>query len=121
MSQITSRNIGGSGILNLHWIRTDAAFTNILNMFGYIPYAGVLQTFKLPLLANVGDGFAIAASSPWKIQQDVNQSIIYGNTITTIGPAGSLSSTDVHDAVIVVCVEPNITWQVIPVGNLTPV
>ena len=117
MSQVmNSGNGGGGGGLGFTWIVTFAPAINIVNGYGYIPMSGLpLQTFRLPVASAVGDSFAIAGESNWRIIQGVGQIVEIGNMASTPGLGGSWSSTNLTDMVIFVCIDPNTVWKAVSV------
>jgi hypothetical protein len=83
-----------------------------------------LVTYTLPVTAALGTTIEIDGKSAggWTLAQNAGQVIHIGNQTTTVGVAGSLSSTNQWDSVKLRCVTANTTWSVIGgVGNLTVV
>lgn len=79
-------------------------------------------TLTLPVVASVGDTMFIysISSGGWKIEQNASQNIRLGNSITTTGIVGSLSSTDTGDGIGIVCSQDNASFVVTEMmGNLT--
>jgi hypothetical protein len=65
----------------------------------------------IEVLATTPSGFSILQNS--------GQSIEYGIALTTVGVAGSLSSTRQGDSLRLICINPDTAWQVTSsVGNL---
>ncbi len=101
---------------------TSATNVNpILEDNAYITGGALLTTFLLPAAANVGEIFIISGySSLFQIQQNAGQKIYLGSQTTSVGVAGSLSSTMIKDHVEIVCVIANLEFKVIDsIGNLT--
>ena len=117
--------IGLAGPMGFSWNTVTSAtnVNNILVFNGYISSGAPLVTFLLPAAANVGDMFIITGhTSLFQIQQNAGQSIILGSSTTTIGVAGSISSTMVSDSVIIVCLTANTIFKVLSsMGNPTVV
>lgn len=89
----------------------------------YVSTSSDLVTFALPISGiPAGSKFRIAGfgEGGWKITQNANQSIHFGNQNTTVGVGGYLASTNAKDAVEIVCVVANTTFSVISsIGNIT--
>jgi hypothetical protein len=97
--------------------------TQIVAENAYIT-AGISQCILiLPLTGAVGDTFIVTGlSSLFQIQQNANQSIIFGMLTTTTGVGGSITSTGAGDHVTIVCIQTNLVWKVIDsMANLTVV
>ncbi len=94
-----------------------------VNQQGYLTNGGAKVQVTLPAGSAVGDTFAIAdlGGNGWQVKQGVGQQILYGNSATTAGNTGSISSTFVGDACYLVCCVANTTWMVVPgsQGNFT--
>jgi len=114
-------NAAGGGIT---WAVTTVDATAAVNN-GYIANKAGLLTMTLPTTSAVGDIIAITGinnATGWKIAQNANQQIFFGNASTTVGVGGSLASAATRDTVTMVCVVANLTWNVISsVGNITVV
>lgn len=88
--------------------------------------AGTL-TMTLPATASIGDIISIVGENTatgWLIAQNANQQIFFGITSTTAGVSGSLASTNIRDAVTMVCTVAGAStvWTVInSIGNITVV
>jgi hypothetical protein len=123
MSQVIRLGGNGGGGLGLNWIRTAALNTNVVVGYGYIPDSGLpLQTFVLPVASNIGDAFAIAGESSWRLTQGIGQSVHIGNLSSSVGVGGSWSSTNPTDTVIFVCITANLTWKAVSlIGMPAPV
>jgi hypothetical protein len=80
---------------------------------GYVVTANAV-TLTLPSIAAFGSVIQVLLSTgtSFTIAQPVLQQIIYGKFTTTTGTSGSLTSTFTGDAVELVCVVANTTWQV---------
>lgn len=89
---------------------------------GYFANNASLVTLTLPATSSVGDQLEIAAmgNGGFKIAQAAGQSITFGNTVTTPGTGGSISSTQKGDSIRLVCNVANNSWfQTGPTGNMT--
>ena len=120
-----SITIGLAGPMGYSWsVITSAGNVNAMLAFnGYITGGVALTTLLLPAAAAIGDMFIVTGlSSLFQIQQNAGQSIILGNQTSTVGVGGSISSTQVSDSVVLVCVTANTTFKVLSsMGNLTVV
>ncbi len=91
---------------------------------GYFANNGALVTVTLPAVAAVGSTVRVAGmgAGGWLVAQNAGQSIRIGSSTTTPGIGGSLASTDIGDAVEMVCRVADTGWQVLSlVGNITVV
>jgi hypothetical protein len=73
---------------------------------GYFANNATSVTFTLPATASVGDTFevvAMHASGTFIIAQNAGQTIQVGNTATTTGAGGTITSTDIGDWIQIVC------------------
>lgn len=78
---------------------------------GYVIDAVGLQML-LPATCNVGDTIKILGLNSWTITQNAGQTIRVGNTVSTLGVGGSVSSTQTGDCVTVTCCIANTGWIV---------
>ena len=92
---------------------------------GYIANNAGTSTLTLPTTSAVGDILEVTGinnATGWTIAQNASQQIFFGNTSTTAGVGGSLSSTATRDSLRMVCVVANLTWNVLSsIGNITVV
>ncbi len=89
---------------------------------GYVANNAGLVTLTLPSSAVFGSIFEVTGigAGGWKIAQNAGQIIYFGNKNTTSGVGGYLASVDDRDAVKLLCVVANTTFQVLSsVGNIT--
>lgn len=107
------------------WQDIVSGTSGMLPNNGYITDNGAsLVTYTLPVSAATGTTVEVAGKSSggWTITQGAGQQIIFGNQSTTLGVGGSLSSSNAHDYVKLLCTTANLTWTVIGgVGNITVV
>ena len=90
--------------------------------YGFCANSGSQISFLLPVSAVVGTVMEIdgLGAGGWIINQNANQLLHYGSSVTTTGISGSLASTNRYDSVTFRCVVANTTWVVIASqGNLT--
>ena len=91
---------------------------------GYICNNSALVTVTLPSTCAVGKIISIAGKGAglWKIAQNANQIIYFGDQNTTTGTAGYLAAQNRRDCVELICVTANTEFQVRSViGNITVV
>ena len=88
----------------------------------YILNNVALVTATLPATAAVGDVIRIAGKGAggWKIAQNALQTINFLDTPTTVGVTGYLQNTGVYDAIELVCITADTTFEVISsMGTIT--
>ncbi len=115
---ITSVSVPSGG---LTWSNVAGTSQLLATGNGYFPTNAGTTTFSLPVTANIGDSFSIAAtgSCQFIISQNAGQFIQLGDTSSTTGVTGSLTSTDVNDGVSLVCQIANTKFYITnSVGNL---
>jgi hypothetical protein len=105
------------------WNDVTGTSANMMTNNAYQSNNAGLVTLALPAVSSFGDELWIKGlgAGGWTIIQGAGQQMIIGNQSTTAGVAGSLSSTNRHDAIQFVCVTPNLIWQDVngPQGCLT--
>jgi hypothetical protein len=117
----TWRGVAGGTGGGITWtVVTDNTSMAVDN--GYITNKGTLAVMTLPATAAVGKVVRVSGmnSAGWKIAQNANGQIHFGNQDSTAGVGGYISSTATRDAVELVCVVANNEWNVISsIGNIT--
>lgn len=111
-----------AAIPNATWSEVTGTAQNITPNAAYIANNVALVTFTLPAAAAVGTTFRIAGKGAggWAIAQGAGQSINDGSVSSTIGAGGSIASTQRYNAIELVCITANTTWNVISSqGNFT--
>ncbi len=92
---------------------------------GYFCNKGSTLTLALPAVSAVGDVIEVSnVNTALGVQftQAANQQIFIGNTNTTLGATGTLTSSATGDALKIVCRTANLVWYVTSmVGNWTVV
>ncbi len=92
---------------------------------GYICNKAGTLALALPASAAVGsiiEVTGINTATGWQITQASGQQIFFGASSTTSGATGTLTSSAIRDAIRIVCITANTTWQVLSsVGNITVV
>jgi hypothetical protein len=111
---------GASFVWSVITANQNAAVNN-----GYIANKASNLVLTLPTTAAVGTLIEITGMNTalgWTIAQNVGQQIFFGTSTTTSGTGGSLSSSNIYDAVRLVCNVANTSWIVISsIGNITVV
>lgn len=117
--------ISATGLAGFSWTVVTGLTQGMLVNNGYIANNAALVTMTLPIVSAVGDEIDIIGKGAggWVIAQNAGQSIVLGNTTTTVGVAGSLASTNRHDSFYMICTVASTEWTVAsgPVGNITVV
>jgi len=118
---ITLNALGGG----LSWTVVTGTTQSAVSNNGYIANNAGQVTVTLPATSSVGDMIAVTGinnATGWKIAQNAGNQIFFGNTNTTAGTGGSLTSTSTRDTVFLLCTSTNANWQVLSsVGNITVV
>ncbi len=86
----------------------------------YVCAGGGALDLLLPPTSAVGDMIVVLldGSTSWSITQADGQQVRYGNSETTLGAAGSITSTLQGDSLTLVCVVADSRWAVLAgVGN----
>lgn len=111
----------GSGAFS--WSVITANQTALVNNGYFCNKAGTLA-LALPAASAVGDVIEVAninTATGIQFTQAASQQIFIGNTSTTLGATGTLTSIAVGDTLKIVCRTANLIWQVTSmVGNWTP-
>lgn len=113
-----------SGTGGLTWSVITADQTVVVGN-GYICNKAGTLTLTLPASPSVGDMFAVTginSATGWKIGQPATQQIFMGTSSTTVGTGGSITSINIRDSAMLVCVVAGTAavWQVInSMGNVT--
>lgn len=107
----------------LAWSVITANQTAAVNNGYFCNKAGTLA-LALPAASAVGDIIEVAninTTTGTQFTQAANQQIFFGNTSTTLGATGTLTSIAVGDTLKIVCRTANLVWQVTSaIGNWTP-
>lgn len=116
--------ISASGAASFTWSVITVDQTAVVNN-GYICNKAGTLALLLPAASVVGDLLEVTGINTalgWQVTQGAGQQIFFGNTNTTAGAGGSLTSSATRDSIRMVCVVANLTWQVLSsVGNITVV
>lgn len=105
----------------LTWSEVTGTSQSAIVDNGYIANNAGLVTITLPATSAVGKVVRVAGQGAggWKIAQNAGQNVRFVSKTTTIGTGGSLVSTNRYDAVELLCVVANNTFNVISsVGNI---
>jgi hypothetical protein len=114
--------IAATGLGGFTWTDVTGTTQAMVANNGYIADNAGLVSFTLPTTAAQGTLISVCGNGAggWTILQNALQSIKFGSVTTTTGTGGSLSSTNLHDQVDILCTVANTTWVVrSSVGNLT--
>jgi len=97
------------------WTRVAGAAQALVSDNAYIATNAGLTTFTLPATAAVGDHFQTVGEGAGgiTIAQNPGQSIRLGNTVTTVGVGGSVSSTNQYDSMEFVCTVANTEFRIV--------
>jgi hypothetical protein len=104
----------------LNWSIITANQAGVINS-GYIVNAAALATITLPAAAAVGSILEVVGmgAGGWRLAQAAGQQVIFGNLANTAGAGGQLNSTHQRDAIRLVNIIQDTTWQVVSsVGNI---
>lgn len=116
---ITIASTGGVG---LAWLdQTTSSVTMAVNT-AYVNTNATLVTYTLPAVAALGSVFGIVGKGAafFTIAQQAGQSLRFGSVVTSVGVGGSITSTDVGDAIFFVCTTANTGFTVYSsIGNFT--
>ena len=110
-----------SATLPFSWVAKAAGAALVPN-FGYYSTSGSSQSFPLPSSAAAGSVIALTqvGAGIVTITQAAGQSIVFGNSTTTVGAGGSIVATAAGDTVQLLCTTANTTFQVLSsIGNWT--
>lgn len=118
---------GNAGTNTLTITDMDASWTSIsasqmldVNMGYFCVSPGGALVLQLPAVSAQGDVIQIAldGATSFQVTQGAGQTIVIGNTATTAGVGGSLTSTQQGDCIRLVCRTPNLRWFVVSsMGN----
>lgn len=117
-SNITFGATGGG----ITWVEVTGTSQNLTGDTGYVANNSALVTFTLPATCAFGSLIKIVGlgTGGWTIVQNSGQEIIFGEVNTTSGVGGSLSSSNAHDCIDILCVAADTTFQIIDsIGNIT--
>lgn len=118
-STVTINSLG-SGIST--WVDVTGASQAIAANTGYTANRGTLITFTLPAVVAYGTVFEIVGKGVglWTIAQNAGQIIHFGSVNTSVGVAGSISSTLQYDTISILCSVANTGFTVRScLGDLT--
>lgn len=118
-----SITIAASGGASLTWSVIAVNQTAVINNGYFCNKAGTLA-LALPAASAVGDIIEVSninTATGIQFTQAAGQQIFIGNTSTTLGAAGTLTSSQVGDSLKLVCGVANTFWYAVSfVGNWTP-
>ena len=115
---------GGSGGGGITWTEVTGTTQAASADNGYITNNESLVTVTLPSTCAVGKIISIAGKGAglWKIAQNANQIIYFGDQNTTTGTSGYLAAQNRRDCIELICITADTEFQVRSViGNITVV
>ncbi len=115
-----SITIASSGVGSLVWLDLPGASVTAALNTGYIISDASQATVTIPATIAEGSVIGVAGkgAAGWILQANTGQIVHFGNSATT--SAGSLTSTNLYDNVVILCITANTTFVVLSaVGNLT--
>lgn len=97
------------------WVSSTATSIQLARNTNYLLTGTSLQTVTLPTTANVGDYIEIRGHGTglFKIAQNANQKIYFGNLASALGTGGYVASNTVGDSIRLECVVANNEWRVV--------
>lgn len=117
-----SGNISFQAVALFSWSVETGASAGLTSNTGVFANNGSGVTLTLPATASVGDTFQIVAmdAAGFVIAQNAGQTIQVGDTATTTGAGGSITSTSIGDWIEIVCNVANTGFHAnVKQGNLT--
>lgn len=112
----------GSGVT---WTEVTGTSATMISNNAYTASNSGLVSLTLPVTSSFGDVIYITGKGAggWTIPQGAGQQVHIGNSASTVGVGGSVSSTNQYDSVALFCSVANTTWTTLgaPQGNLTVV
>ena len=111
---------GGGGSSGITWLAVSGTSQSAQANHGYICQNSSLTLVTLPLTAIMGTTIEIVAQGTggFQILQNAGQSVSFSSEATTVGVAGSISSSFINDTLRLLCVTDNLTWIVVSsMGN----
>lgn len=108
-----SITIASTGSPGIGWTHVTGTSQAMVADNGYVADNVALVTLTLPATAAFGSVLYIQGlgAGGWTIAQNASQSIIIGNAQSTVGVAGSVSSTNQNDSLQLLCVVTDTTWS----------
>jgi hypothetical protein len=115
IAQSGSNIVVSSSATGVTWNDVVTTSTSMAPNNGYFANNASLVTLTLPITAALGTGLYIVGQGAggWTIAQNTGQQIQIGNTATTSGVGGSVSSTNQFDSLTLVCSVANTTWTLL--------
>ena len=104
--------IQSTGVGSFSWNVITGSSANMTANNGYIANKSTLVSLALPASSSIGDVITVIGegSGGWSITQGASQQIIIGSSSSTSGAGGSVSSSNQHDALDLVCIAANDIW-----------
>lgn len=103
------------------WTNVTGTTQTMASNSGYYANNASAVAFTLPATAAQFEFMDIVGvQGAWNVIQGAGQSIVLGNSSSTVGAGGSISSSNARDVVKLQCIVANTTWQVVnSFGNIT--
>jgi hypothetical protein len=115
--------IAASGAASFGWTEVTGTTQAISINNGYISSNVALVSLSLPITSVVGSRIEIVGKGAggWRITQGASQQIQIGSNATTVGAAGTASSSNRYDSIILVCTTADTIWTSVgaPEGSIT--
>jgi hypothetical protein len=111
---------GGGGSSGITWQAISGTSQIAQANYGYICQNSALTLVTLPLTAIMGTTIEIVAQGTggFQLLQNAGQSVSFSSEATTVGVAGSITSSFTNDTLRLLCVTDNLTWIVVgSIGN----
>lgn len=98
--------------MDASWTSVSASQSMVSNMGYFVVSPGGAVVLTLPATSVQGDVIQVCldGATSWRVAQGAGQTILLGNTATTSGVGGSLTSTQQGDTIRLVCRVPNLRW-----------
>jgi hypothetical protein len=110
-----SITIAATGLAGFSWTDVTGTSQAMLGNNGYIANNAGLVSLSLPATSAVGEEIDIIGKGAggWTISQGAGQQVVIGNTSSTLGAGGSVSSTNAKDSLQLICTAANTEWTVL--------
>ncbi len=111
--------VSGSGMT---WSTISASQTLAVNHGYFCVSPGGALALLLPAVSSIGDEIEVTldGATSFSITQAAGQQIRLGNTTTTSGAGGSITSTQQGDSIRMICKTANLSWNILSsMGNPT--
>jgi hypothetical protein len=113
--------LGLDKILSEDYVVVTGTTESLVADKAYRPTSIAITSFSLPVTCPEGAVISIegSGSGGWEVLQGANQSVIFGDKVSTVGVSGKVASMHERDVVKLRCIEADTTFQVInAIGNI---